>query len=246
LYKVCPKCGHELQSDDGCPADQCPACGVIFQKWLQARFRREKPTSSASNTDSPSFATHLLSTLLYVEPEENTPMFWGRVVAWTVFVIWGWHFILMDIDGNAIGASFMHRVNLVFHEAGHVIFRLFGQFMTVLGGSLFQILMPLIVAGAFTFKYHNNFGASIALWWVGQSMMDIAPYINDARDRQLILLGGGTGEDRPWMHDWYNILGQLGMLHLDHRIAAIVDGVGTVLMLLAMAWGASLLWQQRG
>ena len=158
--------------------------------------------------------------------------------------VWGWYFVLLEMESNAIGQSFMHSVNLVFHEAGHVIFRLFGHFMMVLGGSLMQILVPLVVAWTFLFRQHDNFGASVGLWWTGQSMMDIAPYINDARARQLPLLGGGDGRDRPWMHDWYNILSDLHMLRSDHALASFVDTLGETLVLLSLAWAGYLLWQQ--
>jgi hypothetical protein len=116
--------------------------------------------------------------------------------------------------------------------------------MMYLGGSLFQVMMPLIVMGSFLFQQRNNFGASVGLWWAGQSMMDIAPYINDARARQMPLLGGGNGMDRPGMHDWYNILGQLGMRRSDHTLAALVDGLGELTVLLALAWGGYLLYLQ--
>ncbi|MBP9812342.1 zinc ribbon domain-containing protein, partial [Candidatus Gracilibacteria bacterium] len=45
--------------------------------------------------------------------------------------------------------SFIHGVNLIFHEAGHVIFMPFGKFMTILGGSLFQCMLPAILVGVF-------------------------------------------------------------------------------------------------
>jgi hypothetical protein len=177
--------------------------------------------------------------------ESSTPIvFWGRLAVFAGLFVWGGYFILLEMQSNEIGNSFMHTLNLVFHEAGHVIFRLLGHFMMVLGGSLMQILVPLIIAGTFLFKYHNNFAASVGLWWTGQSMMDIAPYINDARARQLPLLGGGDGMDRPWMHDWYNILSDLNMLKSDHIIASIVDTLGELVVLLSLAWGGYLLWQQ--
>jgi hypothetical protein len=118
--------------------------------------------------------------------------------------------------------SFVHRINLVF-QAGHVIFMPFGSFMTTLGGSLGQVIMPLIATGALAFKNRDNFGASIGLWWCGQSVMDLAPYINDARDLKLMLLGGGTGQDRPGMHDWENILLDLRWIEYDRQIAAATD-----------------------
>ncbi len=60
-----------------------------------------------------------------------------------------------------ISDSFMHDVNLVFHEAGHVIFMPFGRFITVLGGTLNQLLIPFVVLCAFLLKTRDTFGASI-------------------------------------------------------------------------------------
>jgi hypothetical protein len=67
------------------------------------------------------------------------------------------------MDPAGIVSSLMHNVDLVFHEAGHVVFRPFGRFMTILGGSLAQLLMPLIVMVAFVTTNRDNFGASIGL-----------------------------------------------------------------------------------
>ena len=87
----------------------------------------------------------------------------------------------------------MHLPDLIFHEAGHILFSPLGRFMTVLGGSLTQLLVPLVCAGAFLWQTRDAFGAAIAVWWAGQNLIDLAPYINDARDLQLVLLGGQDG-----------------------------------------------------
>lgn len=240
MYKTCPKCHYQRQPGDVAPEGICPQCGLVFAKWLQQRLRSEVGTAEHRPVGR---IGRLLDMLLVAEERPNPVVVWGRAALFLLLFIWGWYFILLEMESNAIGNSFMHAVNLVFHEAGHVIFRLLGNFMMVLGGSLFQILVPLIVMGAFI-RQQNNFAASVGLWWAGQSMMDIAPYINDARARQLPLLGGGDGRDRPWMHDWYNILGDLGMLNRDHAIAAFVDTLGELTVILALAWGGFLLYQQ--
>lgn len=246
MYKSCPKCGYQRQPSDTGSSDVCPGCGLIFSKWMQRRFKSQTkvPATDRSQPDTPSLWGRITPLLFHIEERVDPLHFWSRLAAFVLFFLWGWSFIWMEIESNAIGASFMHNINLVFHEAGHMIFIPLGEFMTILGGSLFQIMMPLIVMGTFLWQQHNPFGASIGLWWAGQSMMDVAPYINDARDRQLMLLGGGTGEDRPWMHDWYNLLGQMRMLEQDHRIASLVDLCGELLMILAMCWGAYLLLLQ--
>jgi hypothetical protein len=139
--------------------------------------------------------------------------------------------------------SFMHLVNLVFHEAGHILFMPFGQFMTTLGGSLLQVLVPAVCAGAFFYQQDDAFAASVCLWWTGESLIDLWPYIDDARSLQLMLLGGPAAEVEG--HDWEAILTTLGWLHLDHSLARLAYGIGATLMIAALAWAAILLLPAR-
>lgn len=168
----------------------------------------------------------------------------GRLVVLVGLAVWGWTFISASVTSNAVGESFMHNINLPFHEAGHILFSPFGRFMQVLGGTLGQILIPGLCVAAFLLKNHDPFGASVGLWWVGQSFMDIAPYINDARALDLILLGGVTGKEVDGYHDWQNILGTLGWLEYDHALAQASHWFGAFLMVLALAWGATVLYLQ--
>lgn len=168
----------------------------------------------------------------------------GRLVVLVGLAIWGWTFLSASVASNAAGESFMHNINLPFHEAGHIIFSPFGRFMQVLGGTLGQLLIPCLCIGAFLLKNHDHFGASVGLWWLGQNFMDIAPYINDARALDLILLGGVTGKDVDGYHDWQNILGTLGWLEYDHILAKLSHGFGAFLMVLALAWGGTVLYLQ--
>ncbi len=242
----CPKCAYERRAEDRGDAGICPACGLVFAKWVSrtlgtAQLRRQE--ESAGSDEGGGRLAGLIEQLTFVEPRTDTMLFWGRVALFTVFVVWGLYFVTLDLRTNDIGASFMHRVNLVFHEAGHVIFMPFGQFMHILGGSLGQLLMPAVVLGVMVFKNHDNFGGSICLWWIGQSLKDLAPYINDARDLQLQLLTGNS-QDVPETHDWANILLDLGLIFREKKIALGADIIGSLIMLLALAWGAYLLLKQ--
>jgi len=250
MYQRCPVC----QAAQAANAQRCAACGLDFRVWLKSQLQaahqaeygelEAEPQSSPSPAaDRDSFATRLADTLLAVYPTDALN-FWARVLLYLGLLVWGWYFIGLDFRSNAIGNSFLHGVNLVFHEAGHVIFSLFGDFMRVFGGTLGQLLMPLIVAGTFLIKQGDNFGASVGLWWFSQSLMDCAPYINDARAGELLLLGGVTGNDVPGYHDWTNLLGRMGLLAYDQRIAHAVDLLGSLLMLLVLAWGGVLLYRQ--
>ena len=111
----------------------------------------------------------------------------GLIVAcgilWLVLVVLGWSFLTLSIERSQMSPSFTHfiiyNVNLVFHEAGHVIFIPLGRFMSILGGSLLQVLVPLLCTVVFLTRHLDPFAASVTLWWTGQSLIDLAPYINE-------------------------------------------------------------------
>ena len=245
LYTTCPKCRYERQvSDPGSP-DTCPACGLVFAKWMKQSYTTETAATVIAPGGSESRVKHIFEILLKVEDRVNPVYFWGRVLLYITVLVWGWQFLQMDYVNNPfeIGRSWMHLLNLVFHEAGHIVFMPLGWLMTILGGSLGQLLMPIVVLGVFLWK-SNAFGASIALWWLGQSFKDLAPYIDDALDQKLVLLGGRTGADAPGNHDWNNILGNFNVLERHREYAQIADLSGSVLLVLALLWGAVLLYRQ--
>ncbi len=173
----------------------------------------------------------------------NPFYFWGRCLVFVLFFIAGVRLIIHMPSSELAGQSFFHNINLPFHEAGHIIFAFLGDFMRVLGGSLMQVLVPVVCLAAFL-KKGDVFAASVALWWTGENFIDIAPYIYDARAQQLILIGGVTGQDVPGYHDWNNILGRLGMLRLDHAIANTSHFFGAALMIAAFLWGGIVLYMQ--
>ncbi len=145
---------------------------------------------------------------------------------------------------DVVGASFLHLVNLPFHEAGHLVFSPFGDLLTSLGGSLLQVLVPAACWLVFTTTSLDRFGAAVACWWTGQSLLDVAIYANDARALNLVLLGGHTGAEVEG-HDWEHILGVLGWSAHDHQIAWTMHAIGGVLMLGALVRGAYLVGRSR-
>jgi hypothetical protein len=156
----------------------------------------------------------------------------GRAVLWLALAIWT--FSLLRTPLPALGGSFIHLINLVFHEAGHILFAPFGTFMMTLGGSLLQVIVPIACAWAFLFQQEDPFAASVCMWWCGESLLDLAPYIDDARSLQLMLLAGPAAEVEG--HDWEAILMALGWLHLDHAIAKSAWYCGALLMMGALLY----------
>lgn len=115
-------------------------------------------------------------------------------------------------------------VNLVIHEAGHLVFSPFGEFVMIAGGSLFQIIMPALFVGYFC--YHRKFySAALVLFWVGQSVLNVSVYAGDAVALQLPLLGG-----QDTMHDWNYLLDSLGLLRSTGKVAGAIRLVGTIVI----------------
>ena len=168
----------------------------------------------------------------------------GRLFLLLVLVRWTWLFLAWPMRQDVIGASFLHVISLPFHEAGHILFSPFGDLMTSLGGSLSQVLVPIVCLVAFLTTSWNPFGAAVMCWWTGENLLDVALYIDDARALQLVLLGGHTGAEVEG-HDWEHILQILGGLHHDHQIAKVVQALGAALMLGGLVWGAVVTLRRR-
>lgn len=241
----CPKCNFD-QSDNG---TECAKCGIVFAKYLAIQNHASDistiiphPGSSEEAYDkSNRLRAYLGNLFFHADAEINIFYLIGRAFVLLIIIVWGMKLILSSVESNYSGGSFMHLINLPFHEAGHVIFRIFGQFMMTLGGSLTQCLVPLICLLAFLIKTRDPFAASVSLWWLGENLIDLAPYINDARALKLMLLGGVTGQDVDDYHDWEFILRKLGWLEYDHLLAKVVHMIGALLMIYAIAWGAGVL-----
>lgn len=231
----CPKCQAERPDE----ATECVRCGIIFAKYRPEVTRTRASLSSSSGAHAQWILT---AKQWLIESDETTDSMrlYGRAAVFVAMIWWGWKFIVTPLETNYTGESFLHLINLPFHEAGHVIFIPFGRFMTILGGTLGQILMPMICLGTFLIKTRDPFGAAVALWWTAESMMDIAPYINDARALDLMLIGGVTGKETDG-HDWNNILTLLNLLEWDHRLAHLTYNIGILLMLGSFLWGSALL-----
>lgn len=186
-----------------------------------------------------------LAAIVFFVPGQVSRTNWiARLATFAVFVawtLWIWHDA--DVRAGESGSNSLHMILLPFHEAGHVIFRL-GEFITILGGTLGQLLMPIILGGALLIKRRDPFGAALFAWLLGYSVVDMAVYMYDAFDPKLQLLGGGTGADRD-SHDWQNIFGDTGLLRRAQGIGLFFGWVGKAMMLAALAWAARILWLQR-
>lgn len=146
----------------------------------------------------------------------------GLLALWMATADQGW---LMILDGT----------NLVFHEAGHLVFGLLGGTMGLYGGTLGQLVFPAVVAGAGGFRRHPV-TLAVGAAWLGQNLNNIARYADDARAQELPLVGGGE-------HDWTTILSRWNALSSDHKVATLFRSAGYAVVLGAAAWLAWRTWR---
>lgn len=234
-YAQCPKCGQKFS--EPLPASaSCPSCGLYFFKWGEPVRKRVVPESREPGAG-------LLAALLAPRERMDSLSFYGRIGALVLLTVWSWFLFGYDYRTAEINESFFHNIVLPIHEAGHVLFMPFGEFLAILGGSLFQLALPFGIGAAFILKNRDNFGAALCLWWTGASLIDLSPYIYDALHPQMLLLGGHTGEDGP--HDWIYLLDVFGQLQHAQGWGAFAHVLGGLVMLTGIVWGALVLGKQR-
>ena len=137
----------------------------------------------------------------------------------------------LSIAVKPLNGSFLDLVDLPIHETGHLVFRPLGEFMMIAGGSLFQIIVPAVFVGYFwrNVKYYS---AAVVLFWVGQSILNVFVYANDAVVMQLVLTGGMTGSEGGF-HDWNYLLSQTGLIRSTRTVANIIRLFGTLTIIAA-------------
>jgi hypothetical protein len=131
---------------------------------------------------------------------------------------WGW-------------VPILDSANLVFHEAGHPIFGIFGDTLALYGGTLGQLVFPTVVAVSF-WRRRQMMGAALGAVWFLENGLNIARYASDARAQELPLVGGGD-------HDWFNILYRWDALAYDvsiGRTITVLCWMGLMAVWVAAFW----------
>ena len=122
------------------------------------------------------------------------------------------------------------NVDLAIHETGHIVFMPFGEVAQFLGGTLFQLIVPMVFLGYFI-KNGDRHAGTIMVWWIAQNCWNVARYVQDARTQELPLVGGGV-------HDWGYLLAHWRLLPKDQEIARAIFATGVILFFFAVVMGA--------
>jgi hypothetical protein len=130
------------------------------------------------------------------------------------------------------GFLFLDYVNLIIHEGGHFFFSWFGYTIMILGGTLAELLVPLLCATYFL-VHRDTTGFAFCSFWFFENFPYIGNYMADARAEALPLVGSGD-------HDWNILFGQWGLLLQDQRIGGTTRMIGWLGMIVTAGW---LAWQ---
>lgn len=165
--------------------------------------------------------------------EDWDPIPKAALVAWLVFYSL---FLYQATRGQGI-LLLMDGVFVPIHEGGHLLFRFFGEFLSVLGGTFLQLLVPVLLATYFLFHRQAQ-GVGFCLFFMFEQFLPISTYMADARAQELPLLTIGDAE--YVIHDWNYIFGKLGVLDHDIQISGFVRFCGWLGMIAVVIW---LLWR---
>lgn len=134
--------------------------------------------------------------------------------------------------------SWFSGITLAFHEMGHIVFSPFGRTLMFLGGSIFQILIPLIAGLYLWLRQRDYFGGAVGGAWLSYAMYEMATYMADANKERLGLVGF---TDNP-EHDWTTLFTQWRVLNHCDTIATVVRVGAFATWAASMALGLWLCW----
>lgn len=165
---------------------------------------------------------------LLLREEDWQPVSKAALAGWLVF--YGL-FLLHAVTAD--GLLLIDNVNLIVHEAGHLLFGWLGETPGLWGGTLLELGVPLALAVYFAYHRHTT-GTAFATFFYFENFLYIASYMADARRQELPLVTVGDGESVG--HDWFLIFSSLGLLQRDTLIAGVVRSLGWAGMLGTMGW----------
>jgi hypothetical protein len=160
----------------------------------------------------------------------------SRQVAITALVFYGLFFLYAAFDPSNF--LFLDFANLAIHEAGHPLFAIFsggaesgfGYTLTILGGTLLELIVPFACASYFFIRRESS-GVAFCAFWFSENFLYIGTYMSDARSLALPLVGSGD-------HDWEILFTQWNFLVHDQQIGHATRTLGWLGMLASICWFA--------
>src|ERR1700687_83128 len=149
------------------------------------------------------------------------------------------------LTGNALfGGHLFQWFDLVFvpiHEGGHLLFRFFGEWIMVVGGTFLQLFVPFVLAVYFAFRRQVP-GTAFCAFFFFEQFLPIGVYMADARCQCLEYVTVGDPELAE--HDWFYLFSRAGVVEHDIQIGGFFRVVGWIGMLLTVAWFTWRSWRK--
>ena len=152
-------------------------------------------------------------------------------IAWIVFYV----LFLLYAAADRSGFLIIDYVNLIIHEGGHFFFSWFGYTIMILGGTLGELLVPLLCAAYFWWK-RETIAVAFCSFWFFENFLYIGTYMSDARTAALPLVGSEES-------DWTILFTQWGVLARDQQIGHTMRALGWLGMLFTITWLAYRAYQ---
>ncbi len=176
---------------------------------------------------------------------DSRPMLPERMREWAAGRWWWWRaplFLILLVHATRplrLQGEWSLFSGIIFgaHEFGHLLWALLGEWMSIAGGSLTQLLIP-IGAAAVVARSRDWFGVAVCGLFLAASLGELSWYIGDARTELMDLVSFSA---EGAVHDWNYLLGRAGLLHLDRALAGFTRFIGWLVVLASTAMAARLL-----
>lgn len=149
----------------------------------------------------------------------------------------GWIAFYVLLLGNAaFGGTLFQWFDLVFipiHEGGHLLFRFFGEWIMVAGGTFLQLFVPFALAAYFAFKRQAP-GTAFCLFFFFEQFLPVGVYMADARSQSLQYVTVDDPDNA--LHDWFYLFSSMHVVDHDTQIGGTFRILGWIGMLATVGW----------
>ncbi len=147
-------------------------------------------------------------------------------------------FIFLPLNVIFLIFSPLSIFTTLIHEAGHLLFLPFGTFLIHAGGSITEVLFPLLLVILFLYR-QAYFTATVFLYWVSIGLHSAAQYIGQAQSviPEGVMLWTPAGiaiTETPIHGDWTWALLEINAIGRTFSIAAKVEYASKAVLLLAI------------
>ena len=145
-------------------------------------------------------------------------------------------FFSVTLFSAATDGTLIKLMDLVFvpiHEGGHLLFRFFGEWIMVAGGTFLQLFVPFALAVYFAVRRQLP-GTAFCGFFLFEQLLPVGIYMADARCQCLAYVT--VGDPDAAVHDWWYLFSSVGLVEHDTQIGGAVRVIGWIGMAATLGW----------